>query len=45
MYETHENLTDSQWQVIKNIVDDGRKRKVCLKRVVDACLWLTRTGS
>ncbi|QHT67290.1 IS5 family transposase [Rhodocytophaga rosea] len=45
MYELHENLTDSQWQVIKNIVDDGRKRKVCLKRVVDACLWLTRTGS
>jgi putative transposase len=45
MYETHENLTDSQWQVIKNLVDDGRKRKVCLKRVVDACLWLTRTGS
>lgn len=45
MYETHENLTDSQWQVIKNIVDDGRKRKVCLKRIVDACLWLTRTGS
>jgi len=45
MYEVHENLTDSRWQVIKNLVDDGGKRKVCLKSVVDACLWLTRTGS
>ena len=45
MYEIHENLTDSRWQVIKNLVDDGRKRKVCLKSVVNACLWLTRTGS
>jgi hypothetical protein len=51
MCEPHENLIEwsvnapYQWQVIKNLIDDGRKRKVCLKPVVDACLWLTRTGS
>lgn len=38
------NLTDSQWQVIKELVDDGRKRKTCLRTIVNAILKLDRTG-
>jgi transposase len=44
MQKPHQDLTDRQWQVIKKLVDDGRKRKICLKAVFSACLWLTGTG-
>jgi transposase len=45
MHKQHIDLTDSQWQVIEKIIDTKRKRKICLKMVFNACLWLTRTGS
>lgn len=39
-------LTDLQWQVIAKVIDGNlRKRKYCLRLIVDAILWLTRTGS
>jgi len=39
-------LTDSQWQVIKKVVEkDQRKRKYSLREIMNAVLWLTRTGS
>lgn len=37
-------LTDSQWQSIKNIFDTVRKRKHCLRMVVNAILRINRTG-
>lgn len=44
MQKQHTDLTDSQWQVIEKIIEDSRKRKISLKTVFSACLWLTRTG-
>ena len=44
MHKQHIDLTDSQWKVIEKIIDTRRKRKICLKTVFSACLWLTRTG-
>lgn len=38
-------LTDSDWKYIKPIVDNGRKRKTCLRMVVDAIRYITRTGT
>ncbi|RAJ92254.1 transposase [Larkinella arboricola] len=39
------NLSDAHWQVIKNYVDSGRKRRVSLRSVVNAIRWLAHTGS
>lgn len=44
MQKTHSPLTDFQWQYIEKIVDNGRKRKTCLRMVVTAILRVTRTG-
>ena len=38
-------LTNSQWEIIKELVDNGRKRKYCVRNIIDAVLKLTRTGS
>ena len=39
-------LTDSQWQDIESIViKDKRKRKYDLRHLLNAILWLTRTGT
>jgi putative transposase len=38
------DLTDSQWQVIKNIVDNGRKRKYSMRDIVNAILYITKSG-
>jgi transposase len=40
-----ETLTDSQWEYINKIVDNGRQRKTDLRMVVNAILWVTRTGA
>ncbi len=37
-------LTTTQWQDIKEVVDNGRKRKYNLLAVVNAILRITRTG-
>lgn len=42
MYPTA--LTDSQWEVIKNILDDGRKRKHSLRLILDALFYLLKSG-
>lgn len=44
MQDFQEALTDSDWQYIKPIVDNGRKRKTSLRMVVNAILYVTRTG-
>lgn len=42
MYST--NLTNSQWQIMENILNDKRKRKYELRDIVDAILYLLKTG-
>ena len=37
-------LTDSQWQYIKDFFDSGRKRKYCLRIILNAIFKITRTG-
>lgn len=37
-------LTDSQWQSIEKIVTDKRKRKYCLRSILNGILWICRTG-
>ena len=43
------DLTDQQWEIIKKMIPaaraGGRKRSTDTRRVVDAILYLTRTGS
>lgn len=34
------NLTKNQWKVIKNILNDNRKRKQDLREIFNAILWL-----
>ena len=38
------DLTNSQWQVIKNLIEDGRKRKYSLQDSMNAILYLTKSG-
>jgi putative transposase len=38
------DLTDNQWQVIKEIVDDERKRKHNMRDIVNAILYVTKSG-
>ena len=37
-------LTDSQWDVVKVFLPHERKRKYCLRSVVNAIFWIHRTG-
>lgn len=37
-------LTDSQWEVIKQFLNWQRKRKIDLRDIFDAILYITRTG-
>lgn len=38
-------LTDYQWQYIENYFKDYQPRKHCLRTIMNAILWITRTGS
>jgi len=38
------NITDSQWQVIKDFLDLERKRKYELREIVNGILYLVKTG-
>ncbi len=37
-------LTDSQWNKVKVHLNTARPRKYSLRDIVDACLWMVRTG-
>ena len=37
-------LTESQWEIVQPLIDNGRKRKYKLRNVFDAILKITRTG-
>ena len=38
------DLTNSQWQVIKSLIDNGRKRKYSIRKVMNANLYVTKSG-
>lgn len=42
MYPT--NLTDSQYEVIKGILNDQRKRKYELRSIINAVLYISKGG-
>ncbi len=42
MYST--DLTDSQWEVIQDILNDQRKRKYSLRQILNAIFYLMKTG-
>ncbi|MBH0619574.1 transposase, partial [Salmonella enterica] len=44
MVECHQPLTDSQWQVIAWLLPVHRKRRHCLRQVLDAIRYICRTG-
>jgi len=41
-YET--NLTDARWEIIAEFIEDGRERKYSLRTIVDAILYVVKTG-
>lgn len=41
-YET--NLSDARWHIIAEFIEDDRKRKHSLKTIVEAMLYLVKTG-
>jgi len=41
-YDT--NLTDARWQIIAEFIEDGRKRKNSLRTIIDALLYVVKTG-
>jgi transposase len=45
MQEKYKRLTDSQWQVMTAFLPVQRKRRLNLRDIVDAILWLDRVGS
>lgn len=45
MQTCYEVITDSQWEIIKEIVSDQRKRKYNLRDILDALFYVLRTGS
>ena len=44
MNQSFQPLTDSQWQVIQQILDDKRQRWHSLRDIINAILWLNYTG-
>ena len=45
MHIQFERLTDGQWEVIKEYLPIKRKRKLDLREIFNAILWITRTGA
>ncbi len=45
MQTCYEVITDSHWEIIKEIVSDQRKRKYNLRDVLDAQFYILRTGT
>lgn len=44
MQPQFERLTDDQWKVIQLFLNCQRKRKHDLRQIINAILWITRTG-
>ena len=44
MQTKFERLTDNQWETIKHFVNWKRKRKICLRNVLDCIFYMARGG-
>jgi transposase len=44
MVECYQPLTDSQWQVMEQLLPTHRKRRHCLRQMLAAMLYICRTG-
>ncbi|RZK24782.1 MAG: transposase [Hymenobacter sp.] len=44
MVERYQLLTDSQWQVMEPLLPTQRKRRYSLRQMLDAMLYICRTG-
>lgn len=44
MVDGYQPLTDSQWQVIRLLLPVQRRRRLCLRHVFDALLYVCRSG-
>ncbi|OWP63995.1 hypothetical protein CDA63_05885 [Hymenobacter amundsenii] len=44
MVDGYQPLTDSQWQVIACLLPVQRRRRLCLRHVFNALLYVCRTG-
>jgi putative transposase len=44
MQSQYEELTDSQWEVIEKVLADPRVRQHSLRTMLNAILWVNRTG-
>ncbi|RSK46385.1 IS5 family transposase [Hymenobacter perfusus] len=44
MVDGYQSLTDSQWQVMACLLPAQGRRRLCLHQVVDALLYVCRTG-
>ena len=38
------NLTDARWKIIAEFIEDRRRRKYSLSRIIDAVLYVVKTG-
>jgi transposase len=45
MQTCYQELTDSQWEIIENIIDNKRKRWHSLRTICNAVLWIVYSGS
>ena len=45
MKTSFQEMTDSEWQIIENILNDKRKRKHSLRTMINAMFWIVYTGS
>jgi putative transposase len=45
MVAQYKELTNSQWEVIKEFLPNQRKHKYSLRIIVNAIFWILRTGS
>lgn len=45
MQSKFHELTDSQWEIIEKMLEDQRPRKHDLRVILNAILWITRTGT
>ena len=44
MKDKFHEFTDSQWQILEEIIGDTRKRKYSLRIILNAIFWINNTG-
>jgi len=45
MQKKFQELSDSDWEITKEFLKNHQPRRLCLRSVVNAILWINRTGS